>query len=209
MAPYWVPAILDVVRAEPGCDGSVMPSAKAPLPGSVQHRLVSLMEESMISAGMIICWGGQKNNIPPGWHECDGTLLSQTQYANLYAAIGESFGQSPPAGQFYLPDLRGQFVRGVDDGAGNDPDLSARHDMQNPSITYSGVGSVQASALQTHTHAYSTIVEVSSNGIIDDAHAYGYASWASAAPAGCNVSQSETRSTNAALYYIINLGTAA
>jgi len=162
----------------------------------------------MLTTGMIICWGGQKNNIPPGWHECDGTLLSQTQYSKLYGVIGEAYGASPPEGQFYLPDLRGQFVRGVDDGATTDPDLGARHDMQNPSLAYSGVGSVQPCALQTHTHSYTAVVS-SSSGTIDNAKAYTTQSDSTTGPSGATVSQYETRPINAALYFIINLGTAA
>lgn len=158
-------------------------------------------------AGMIMAWGGQKNNMPAGWHECNGALLSTSQYPALYAAIGESFGASPPDGQFYLPDLRGQFVRGVDDGAATDPDTSARHDMQDPNIPYSGVGSVQPCALQTHSHGYSQVVS-SSSGSIDDAKAYGFQTSQTSGTSGATTSQHETRPINAALYYIINLGTA-
>ncbi|WP_315836342.1 phage tail protein [Bradyrhizobium prioriisuperbiae] len=156
-------------------------------------------------AGMILFWGGQKNNIPAGWHECDGTLLQQSQYPDLYTAIGYAFGASPPAGQFYLPDLRLQFVRGVADGV-TDPDSSTRHDMQNPSLLYSGVGSVQACALQNHQHSYTEVSSSSSSLVIDDAKSYGFVGSNTGNPSGANTSGFETRPTNAALYYIINLG---
>lgn len=43
---------------------------------------------------------------------CDGSNVSQTTYADLYAAIGNTYG-SAPAGQFKLPDFRARFPVGV------------------------------------------------------------------------------------------------
>lgn len=158
----------------------------------------------MAGSGVIMMWAGQKNNIPAGWHVCDGTLLSQSQYSNLYAVIGDSFGASPPSGQFYLPDLRGQFVRGVDDDSGTDPDTDDRVDMQNSATAYSGVGSVQPCALESHTHSYQETTSTS-DGSIDDAHAYHNSSQATGAPDGASVSDNETRPVNAYLYFIIRV----
>ena len=166
---------------------------------------MSSTNPSDFGAGAVIMWAGSNSNIPAGWHECDGTLLSTTDYSTLYGVIGLSFGKSPPSGQFYLPDLRGQFVRGVDDGAGTDPDSATRTDMQDPSIAWNGVGSVQSSALQTHTHSYDTVDTNASDGNIQDKSGYNVEGYNSGAPEGANVSQSETRPTNAYLYYIIKL----
>lgn len=160
---------------------------------------------SEFGAGLIMLWAGQKTNIPAGWAECNGALVDQSQYPQLYKVIGESFGASPPAGQFYLPDLRGQFVRGVDDGAGRDPDTDSRVDMQNPLIAYSGVGSVQASALQSHYHDYNETVSSSDNAVIDNGRFYAVAGYTTYNIGGANISEDETRPTNAYLYYIIKL----
>jgi microcystin-dependent protein len=165
---------------------------------------MSAIDPSTLGTGVIMMWSGEKTNIPAGWHDCDGTLLSTSTYAHLYSIIGLSYGASPPQGQFYLPDLRGQFIRGVDEGAGVDPDLSGRHDMRNPAVSYSGVGSVQDCALQTHTHSYNEVVS-SSSGNIDDAHAYVSSSSSTGAPSGAKVSSYETRPVNAYLYFIIKL----
>lgn len=156
--------------------------------------------------GMIMLWAGQKTNIPAGWAECDGTPLNTAQYPALQGIIGNSFGASPPSGQFYLPDLRGQFVRGVDDGAGRDPDIGTRVDMQNPDLAYSGVGSVQACALQSHDHDYNeTVSNSDKNGTIDDGKFYDTSGNTTYSIGGANISDSETRPINAYLYYIIKL----
>ena len=46
---------------------------------------------------------------PAGWLVADGSCLSQTTYATLYAAIGSAYGSSCAEGEFKLPNLRGRF----------------------------------------------------------------------------------------------------
>lgn len=150
--------------------------------------------------GAIVMWGGSKNNIPAGWLVCDGSMVSQTQYPNLWTAVGYNFGQCDQVGQFYLPDLRGRFIRGVDDNAGRDPDVTTRTDMQNPDLLSQAVGSVQSHALQTHSHNYYGVFAGSSN-IDDGSHLDTYQNQ-TMDTLDANTS-SETRPINAYLYFII------
>jgi phage-related tail fiber protein len=57
---------------------------------------------------------------PTGWLKANGALVSRTTYAALFAAIGTTFGVGDGATTFALPDLRGEFLRGWDDGRGID-----------------------------------------------------------------------------------------
>lgn len=57
---------------------------------------------------------------PTGWLKCNGAAISRTTYAALFAAIGTTFGDGNGVSTFNLPDLRGEFVRGWDDGRGVD-----------------------------------------------------------------------------------------
>lgn len=112
-----------------------------------------------VPIGTIIIWGGQKTNIPPGWLYCDGTIVEISQYQELYSVIGPSFGNPTtghfdPRTQFFLPDLRGYFLRGVDDGAKRDPDFKDRTDMQGGQTVGPQVGSVQGDQLRSHSHTY-------------------------------------------------------
>jgi microcystin-dependent protein len=59
-------------------------------------------------------------NIPGGWLECDGSAISRTDYAGLFAEIGTNYGAGDGSTTFNLPDLRGEFVRGLDNGRGVD-----------------------------------------------------------------------------------------
>jgi microcystin-dependent protein len=88
-----------------------------------------------------------------GWMLCDARFLYVAQYPDLYAVIGNLYGGSFPF--FQLPDCRGMFLRGVDDGSGNDPDLKMRTGPAGDPAS-AGVGSFQLHALETHTHDMAT-----------------------------------------------------
>ncbi|SEF19456.1 MULTISPECIES: phage tail protein [unclassified Variovorax] len=60
------------------------------------------------------------NSAPPGWLKANGAAVSRTAYAALFAAIGTTFGAGNGTTTFNLPDLRGEFPRGWDDGRGVD-----------------------------------------------------------------------------------------
>jgi phage-related tail fiber protein len=57
---------------------------------------------------------------PTGWLVCDGSAISRSEYADLFAAIGTLWGHGDEVSTFNLPDLRGEFVRGFDAGRGVD-----------------------------------------------------------------------------------------
>ena len=51
---------------------------------------------------------------------CDGSAVSRTTYADLFAKIGTTYGAGDGSTTFNVPDLRGEFIRGWDDGRGVD-----------------------------------------------------------------------------------------
>ena len=57
---------------------------------------------------------------PTGWLRCNGATVSRTTYANLFAAIGTSYGSGDGSTTFGLPDCRGEFPRFWDNGRGLD-----------------------------------------------------------------------------------------
>lgn len=58
------------------------------------------------------------NAVPAGWLQCNGSFVSKTTYPGLFNAIGYTYGGSGES--FRLPDLRGEFIRGWDNGRGVD-----------------------------------------------------------------------------------------
>jgi microcystin-dependent protein len=60
------------------------------------------------------------NTAPTGFIKANGAVVSRSTYAALFTAIGTTFGAGDGSTTFGLPDLRGQFPRGWDDGRGLD-----------------------------------------------------------------------------------------
>lgn len=83
-----------------------------------------------------------RDTAPVGWLKADGSIVSRTAYAALFAVIGTTFGAGDGSTTFGLPDLRGEFIRAFDDGRGVD--------------TGRVFGSAQASQMQSHTHTFNS-----------------------------------------------------
>ena len=58
---------------------------------------------------------------PNGYLECNGQAVSRVAYAELFNAIGTLYGVGDGVTTFNVPDLRGEFIRGTDNGKGADP----------------------------------------------------------------------------------------
>ena len=59
--------------------------------------------------------------LPAGYLKCDGSAVSRTVYAKLFAVLGTLYGAGNGSTTFHLPDLRGEFPRFWDDARGIDP----------------------------------------------------------------------------------------
>lgn len=55
--------------------------------------------------------------IPTGWLLCNGSQVSRTEYAALFAAIGTKFGAGDGSTTFTLPNLDDRFIEGTTDTA--------------------------------------------------------------------------------------------
>jgi phage-related tail fiber protein len=86
---------------------------------------------------------------PTGWLKANGAAISRTAYAALFAAIGTTYGAGDGFNTFNIPDLRGEFLRGLDDGRGVD--------------TGRALGSAQTGQNASHTHS-----------VYDPGHAHSY-----------------------------------
>lgn len=65
---------------------------------------------NVIPAGSMQMYGGA--SVPAGWLLCDGSAVSRTTYAKLFAAISTTFGAGDGSSTFNIPDLRQRFPLG-------------------------------------------------------------------------------------------------
>lgn len=151
--------------------------------------------------GIIVPYGGSSTP-PTGWLLCDGSQVSRTTYANLFAVIGTNFGSGNGTTTFHLPDARGRFIRIVDGGAGRDPDAASRTAMNSGGLTGDNVGSVQTGAVESHRHSVEDTFNSPSGG--------GSKGWVNATSGGgtyavnsAYTGGNETRPTNFNAYAII------
>lgn len=82
------------------------------------HAVSKQQISSLVPPGAVLPFA--MATAPIGWLKCNGQLVSRTTYADLFLAIGTTYGAGDGTTTFQLPDLRGEFVRGLDDGRGVD-----------------------------------------------------------------------------------------
>lgn len=83
-------------------------------------RLIEALERTIqprLPAGTLI-GTMQQSGTPSGrWRLCNGAVLVRADFADLFTAIGTSFNTGGEAGtEFRIPDLRGVFLRGFNEG---------------------------------------------------------------------------------------------
>ena len=107
---------------------------------------------SSAPAGTICMFGG--SSTPSGWLLCDGQAYSRTVYADLFAAIDETWGEGDQSTTFNVPDLRGRGPIGAGQGSG----------LTNRSLA--GTGGAETHQLTTnempqHNHTYDAVKKIS------------------------------------------------
>lgn len=125
----------------------------------------------IVKAGMVMAW--PIGTAPTGWLECNGAAISRTTYAELFAAIGTTYGAGDGSTTFNLPDYRGEFLRGFANGSSNDPNRTTRTN-RGDGTTGDAVGTKQADATEAHTHSasLSTSVTGTTSTVGDHSHTY-------------------------------------
>ncbi len=80
------------------------------------NNLSALLLATSTPVGMMIPFAA--STIPSGFLECAGQAVSRDDYADLFDAIGTTYGVGDGSTTFNVPDLRGRVVAGQDDMGG-------------------------------------------------------------------------------------------
>ena len=98
---------------------------------------------NLVPTGVILPYGGV--TAPNGFLICNGSAVSRTTYANLFAVIGTRYGAGNGSTTFNVPKLNdGSFVRGVSTSA-----VGTKYSASLPPLTASSAGA--------HTHTRGTM----------------------------------------------------
>ncbi len=110
--------------------GTTSPSAKLEIQGNVKIAdgtqgagkvltsdaggLASWQANSSVPAGAVFAF--PVVTPPSGYLACEGQAVSRTAYSTLFTLLGTLYGSGDGSTTFNLPDLRGEFIRGYDNG---------------------------------------------------------------------------------------------
>jgi microcystin-dependent protein len=118
-----------------------------------------------VPAGAVMPFAGA--NAPSGWLLCAGQTVSRSQFGELFATIGTTYGAGDGSTTFALPDLRGRVVAGVDNMGG-----SAASRLTSTTITGGADAVGEVGGGQTHTLVSN---EMPSHTHVQNAHAHNFA----------------------------------
>jgi microcystin-dependent protein len=105
-----------------------------------------------INTGIIVPW--TDTSVPAGFLECDGSAVSRSTYADLFAVIGTTYGAGNGSTTFDLPDLQDNVLL----GKSNNKALASTGGANTVSATGNVGGNaanhtLTTSELAAHTHA--------------------------------------------------------
>ena len=129
-----------------------------------QNKLLKLIAGGTLWAdcpvGTINAYGGI--TAPDGWLLCQGQALSRTDYADLFAVIGTSFGSGDGSTTFNAPDFRGEFLRGAGtnshSGQGNGGSVGQHQDATQVSGVYGNTDNNRVYSANTIGSDYDGVV---------------------------------------------------
>ena len=131
-------------------------------PASIAALLAEIesIKQNTVNTGFVMWMTGPTDKVPEGWLPCDGRRIYPEGVTNqLYYTLiawGNAWGNGPNSDVVRIPDLRGRFIRGFDDGLGRDPDQTE-------------FGGSQEDVYQSHTHS-----------VNDPGHDHSYSGYAEA-----------------------------
>lgn len=81
------------------------------------HTAINTASTNYVPSGALTAYAG--SSAPTGWLLADGSAVSRTTYATLFAAIGTTYGAGNGSSTFNLPNLSGRTIAGKESTATN------------------------------------------------------------------------------------------
>ncbi|EJF87319.1 MULTISPECIES: tail fiber protein [Bartonella] len=94
--------------------------------------------------------------VPNGWLLCDGASYKRKDYPQLFKTIGDKWGKDSDT-TFKVPDFRGMFLRGFDDGRGLDRNRQFADIQQDCLKSHTHVATIEEAGQHTHGFQYNGV----------------------------------------------------
>jgi microcystin-dependent protein len=119
---------------------------------------------SQFPTGVVQMYGG--STAPTGWILCNGTAVSRTTYASLFAVCSTAFGTGDGSTTFNVPDFRGRTPIGVGTGSGlTARTLGSNYGAETSTLSSSNIPSLTTGNISAdHTHTPQIAGTTLSNG---------------------------------------------
>ena len=121
---------------------------------------------SAMPVGSVIPFAGASSP-DASWLVCDGSAVSRTTYASLFAVLGTTYGVGDGSTTFNLPNMKGRVPVGVDptdgdfdnlgDSGGEKSHILITSEMPSHSHAFTGSSSSTSNQSNNHTHNSNTM----------------------------------------------------
>jgi|SRR5581483_1650846 len=141
--------------------------------GTVSTDAVNYSQiSSLLPSGVMFPYAG--STVPSGFLLCDGQAVSRTTYANLFAAIGTTWGAGDGSTTFNVPDYRGYALAGSDNMGGTPANRLTGYTLgsnggaqavtlaanQLPVSAYQDTGHTHTATDSGHSHQFGNNIQV-------------------------------------------------
>lgn len=123
-------------------------------------NVVASSDPNPIPAGAMMAWGS--DIIPANWLLCDGSSVSRSTYASLFAIIGTQYGSGDGTTTFNLPNIKGRTIVGKDASQTEFDVLGETGGAKTHTLTESEIPS-HTHTQNSHTHTFSGTTSTDGN----------------------------------------------
>ncbi len=113
--------------------------------------------------GTVVAYIGDPKTLTSEWAVCDGSSVKISENLGLFQVLGWDHGYGADSDRFTtfaLPDLRGQFLRGVDNGSGRDKGASERKSSADANVIIGDIpGTIQSFATARPSDPFETATD--------------------------------------------------
>lgn len=103
----------------------------------------------VIATGTIMSWSN--STVPSGFLECDGSAVSRTTYADLFAVVGTDYGSGDGSTTFNLPDMQDRTTVGASTSKSYSTTGGNESETPTGSVTVDN-HTLTSSQMPTHSH---------------------------------------------------------